>query len=178
MQAGEILDGAVTTDLDSALAPANWIVGTSNAPAPGCRVMTPREVAEQTRTRGAPTLLFGGEINGLDPAEMLRCHAVAVIPTAPEQSSLNLAQAVCVFAAELYAACGEMQPPPQAERAPADLVQRVEQALTTLLESSDWAKANRPKNSIATLMQPLYRADLTEKEVHAWLVALGKLLPR
>ncbi|MGK0264427.1 MAG: hypothetical protein ACI8UD_003088, partial [Planctomycetota bacterium] len=24
----------------------------------------------------------------------------------------------------------------------------------------------------------LYRADLTEKEVHAWLVALGKALPR
>lgn len=178
VQAGEILDGAVTTDLDSALAEADWIVGTSNAPAPGCRTMTPREVAEETKTRGAPTLLFGGEINGLDPAEMLRCHAVAVIPTAPEQSSLNLAQAVCVFAAELYAACGEMPTPPATDRAPADLLQRVEQTLTTLLESSDWAKANRPKNSIATLMQPLYRADLTDKEVHAWLVALGKLLPR
>ena len=45
-------------------------------------------------------------------------------------------------------------------------------------KNSDWQKANRPKNSIAQLMQPFYRADLTEKEVHAWLTALGKALPR
>jgi tRNA C32,U32 (ribose-2'-O)-methylase TrmJ len=58
------------------------------------------------------------------------------------------------------------------------MLQRVEDSLRRLLENSDWIKANRPKNSIAALMQPLYRADLTEKEVHAWLVALGKALPR
>ena len=184
VHANDILDNATTTDLTDALASASWVVGTSNNPPPGTLQMTPRQVAEEVAVRGAPTLLFGGEINGLDPAEMLRCHVVSTVPTAPEQSSLNLAQAVCVYGAELFAACEliakQSQPRTTSETplASTEMLQRVESALRRLLENSEWNKANRPKNSIAELMQPLYRAQLTEKEVHAWLVALGKALPR
>lgn len=186
VHADDILHKAVTTDLNTALAPSSWIVGTSNNPTPGARVLTPREVAEESLERGPPTLLFGGEINGLDPADMLRCHAISTVPTAKEQSSLNLAQAVCVYGAELYAACATHSPeahpedPPHKDAAPAsaDMIMRVESSLRRLLESSDWQKASRPKNSIAQLMQPFYRAHMTEKEVHAWLTALSKALPR
>jgi tRNA/rRNA methyltransferase/tRNA (cytidine32/uridine32-2'-O)-methyltransferase len=172
-------------DLAEALAPAKWIVGTTNNPPPGSLKMTPREVAEEAVVRGAPTLLFGGEIHGLDPAELLRCHVVSSVPTAPEQSSLNLAQAVCVYGAELFSAHGlaaqRSVPKETEERAPiasTEMLQRIEIALQRLLESSAWSKADRPKNSIAGLMQPFYRAQLTEKEARAWLVALGKCLPR
>jgi len=183
VHADEILHNSVTTDLTTALAPASWVVGTSNHPPPGVRLLTPREVAEESLERGAPTLLFGGEINGLDPAELLRCHVASTIPTAEEQSSLNLAHAVCVYGAELFAACAasggdNASTDHDAPMASTEMLQRVEAALKKLLENSDWSKANRPKNSIAALMQPLYRAQLTEKEVHAWLVALGKALPR
>jgi len=184
VHADEILHTSVTTDLETALAPATWVVGTSNNPPPGARVLTPREVADEMLERGAPTLLFGGEINGLDPAEMLRCHAVSVVPTASEQSSLNLAMAVGVFAAELYAECdravldGEKASSADAPMASTEMMQRMEASLRRLLENSDWQKANRPKNSIAQLMQPFYRAQMTEKEVHAWLTALSKALPR
>ncbi len=187
VHADEILHNSVTTDLTSALAKASWVVGTSNNAPPGTRLLTPREVAEECLERGAPTLLFGGEINGLDPAELLRCHVVSTIPTAKEQSSLNLAQAVCIYGAEIFAACarqgadpvhGIEMPRNDAPMASTEMLQRVEEALQRLLENSDWSKANRPKNSIAALMQPFYRAQLTEKEVHAWLVALGKALPR
>ncbi|MFT4844312.1 MAG: tRNA/rRNA methyltransferase, partial [Candidatus Azotimanducaceae bacterium] len=46
VQANDILHDSTTTDLTQALSESNWVVGTSNEPPPGARVMTPREVAE------------------------------------------------------------------------------------------------------------------------------------
>lgn len=179
VQADDVLQNArQDAELGPVLAEATWIVGTTNEPPPGARVLTPREVAAEARERGAPTLVFGGEINGLEPKELLRCHDVSVIPTAPEQSSLNLAQAVCVYAAELFAALGGVAPPPAPPRATGELMQRLEGHLRQLLETSAWAGKSRPKHAIAELMQPLYRAQLTDAEVHAWLVALGKAAQR
>ena len=87
VHAGDVLEASVQADdLEQALADAAWVVGTTNNPPGSVQVLTPREVAEEAARRGPPTLLFGGEINGLDPAELLRCHAVSVVPTAPEQS--------------------------------------------------------------------------------------------
>lgn len=186
VHANDILDNALTMELKDALAPATWVVGTSNNPPAGSRQMTPREVAEEALVRGAPTLLFGGEIHGLDPAELLRCHVVSTVPTGAEQSSLNLAHAVCVYGAELFAALAPhrvsaLPVASQREAGPAlastEMLQHVEIALQRFLETSTWSKADRPKNAIAILMQPLYRADLTEKEARAWLVALGKARP-
>jgi len=187
VHANDILENALTMELKDALATATWVVGTSNNPPPGTEQMTPREVAEETLVRGAPTLLFGGEIHGLDPAELLRCHVVSSIPTGPEQSSLNLAHAVCVYGAELFstlesapadspAGARERQAGP--DLASTEMLQHLESALQRLLETSAWSKADRPKNAIASLMQPLYRSHLTEKEARAWLVALGRTQPR
>ena len=176
VQADDVLQAAVQSDdLDAVLSGARWVVGTTNAPPAGTRVLTPREVAHEALERGPPALLFGGEISGLDAKELLRCHAVSAIPTAGEQSSLNLAHAVCVYAAELFvAARGGAVSAPATELAPTQMLQRLEQALATLLGNSAWSKADRPKNAIAHLMQPLYRAGLTDAEVHAWLTALNK----
>jgi TrmH family RNA methyltransferase len=175
VQAHDVLQHAAHgSDLAAVLAPATWVVGTTDSPPPGMRVLSPREVAAAAAVHGAPTLLFGGEIDGLGPAELLRCHAVSRIPTAPAQPSLNLAQAVCVHAAELFAACGAQPAPPAPPLAPAALMQRLEAALRHLLATGAWADADRGKHAIAGLMQPLYRAQLTDAEVRAWLVALGK----
>lgn len=171
--------------LDEAVAGATWLVATTDSPPPGARVLTPRQLAEESLQRGAPTLVFGGEQHGLEPGELLRCHAVATIPVAPQQTSLNLAQAVCVFASELFAAAVaaggfEAAGAPPATPAPAELMQRLEQAFAALLQDSAWRDASRPKHAIAELMQPLWRAGLTEAEVRLWLVALGRAsqLPR
>ncbi len=178
VHADDVLEASVQTDdLEGALADAAWVVGTTNNPPGSVQVLTPREVAEEAARRGPPTLLFGGEINGLDPAELLRCHAVSVVPTAPEQSSLNLAQAVCVYGAELFAACGRaaLGEPPREDAASTELLQQLERLLAHALGQSQWAKANRPKNAVGQLMQPLYRAGLTQREAHAWMSAMGKI---
>ncbi len=177
VHAGDVLAGAVhTQDLEAVLAGAAWVVATTNNPPVGMRVLTPREVAEEALTRGAPTVLFGGEQSGLHPGELLRAHAAGMIPVAPEQSSLNLAQAVCVFAAELFVVHGGARQvvPPMAELAGVELLQHLERLLLGLLEASSWRDATRSKHALAVLMQPLYRAGLTDDEARAWLVALGK----
>jgi TrmH family RNA methyltransferase len=179
VHAKDVLETAVQADdLATVLGPSSWVVGTTNDPPAGAKVLTPREVAAEAAQRGAVTLLFGGEINGLTPAQLLRCHAVSVIPTAPEQSSLNLAQAVTVFASELFAVGGSMAPVPTPAMATVDMMQRLELALRHLLETSAWRDANRGKHAIAELMHPLYRAQLTEDEVRAWLVACNKAVQR
>lgn len=181
VQARDVLETARQgVTLDEALAGATWVVGTTNEPPPGTRVLTPREVAHEVGRHQRAALLFGGEIDGLAPAELLRCHAVAVIPTAPSQSSLNLAQAVCVFAAELFAARVATVPPPAGgpPLAAAALLQHLERHLRTLLAGSAWADADRGKHAIAELLQPLWRAQLTDDEARAWLVALSKAAQR
>ena len=179
VHAHDVLQGAVQVDdLAQALGPSSFVVGTTNEPPAGARVLTPREVAAEAAQRDDVTLLFGGEINGLGPTQLLRCHAVSVIPTAPEQSSLNLSQAVAVFGAELFAENGSVTRDPAPPMASAELMRRLEDALRHLLETSAWRDANRGKHAIAELMQPLWRAQLTEDEVRAWLVAMNKAVQR
>lgn len=179
VHAHDVLEGArQVPDLDAAIDGARWLVGTTNRPPAGMTVLTPRELALAVADRGPPTLLFGGELSGLTRIELLRCHAALTIPVAATQSSLNLAQAVCVYAAELFAANGHEHPdrwvPPAAPPAAPNLMHRLELAMQKLLDGSAWRDATRPKDAVAELLQPLWRAGLTEAEVRAWLNAVNK----
>jgi TrmH family RNA methyltransferase len=192
VRAADVLEAAARhATLDDALAGARWVVGTTSTPPPGAAVLSPRDLPAAVREHGGATLLFGGEQHGLYPDELRRCHAVATIASAPAQPSLNLAQAVCVFAAELFAgaapaaaagadttaaAPAALPQPHQAGSgtAPAELMRRLESALEHLLGGSSWSDATRPASAIGELMQPLWRARLSEQEVRLWLVALNK----
>lgn len=180
VHAEDVLRGAQTADsLAAVLAPSSWVVATSSAPLSNLRVLTPHEVASEAEQHGELTLLFGGEQHGLYPAELLRCHAAAAIPVAPPQPSLNLAQAVCVFASALYDRHGTgRHTVPPAPAASAAMLQHLERMLGQLLDDSAWADATRSKHALAELMQPFWRARLTDDEVRSWLVALGKAIQR
>jgi tRNA/rRNA methyltransferase/tRNA (cytidine32/uridine32-2'-O)-methyltransferase len=183
VHADDVLRSAAScAQLDGALASSSFVVASTSEPLANLRVLAPRDLAREAGERGELTLLFGGEQHGLYPGELLRCHAAARIPTAPAQPSLNLAQAVAVFAAELFAQLGAAvsrapagTPPP---RASAQMLQRLEQALASLLGDSAWTDATRSKHAIGELVQPLWRAQLTDDEVRAWLTALGKAAQR
>ena len=187
VESGDVLEGALSTEsFDSAVANATWIVGTTNRPLPGQRLLSPRQVAERSAERGAPLLLFGCEESGLGNHELLRCHDLSMIPTAKEQSSLNLAQAVLLYASELYVAAiarepgqhGEAPAPAPVPVASAAMMQHLERCLAEGLLASIWAGKSRPTDAIGELMQPFYRAGLTEAEVRAWLVALRRIVHR
>jgi tRNA C32,U32 (ribose-2'-O)-methylase TrmJ len=52
--------------------------------------------------QGTVALVFGDERNGMSNAELLRCNALSTAPTLSHQPSLNLAQAVLLYAYELH----------------------------------------------------------------------------
>lgn len=52
----------------------------------------------------ATALIFGCESSGLRNDELERCHPVVTVPCAPQQPTLNLAQAVLLMAYELHLA--------------------------------------------------------------------------
>jgi tRNA/rRNA methyltransferase len=94
-------------DLETALAPFQYVVGTTARV--GSRrptIANPREVAERLvaiSQENRIALLFGPEDAGLTNAELGLCHAVVTIPTA-EFPSLNLSQALMVLCYEVFMA--------------------------------------------------------------------------
>ncbi|GAB5602160.1 RNA methyltransferase [Thermus sp. FJN-A] len=108
VHAEEVLDRAVAAQsLLEALQGVSLVVATTGRPrelypAP---VVPAWEVPEHVRAvSGEVALVFGRETFGLTNEELDLAHLIGTIPTAPEQPSLNLAQAVVVFAYELFKA--------------------------------------------------------------------------
>lgn len=107
--ADDILQAAVVHDsLDSALAGCPLVLGTSarmrSLPMP---MIDARRAARQALAESGShevAVLFGRERYGLVNEEMQRCQFLVNIPSNPEYSSLNLAQAVQIISYELRVA--------------------------------------------------------------------------
>lgn len=108
--AGAILDRAVLAEsLDAALAPFRRVAGTTSTRSRQLDVpiVDPRGFAADARSRGESTptaLVFGPERSGLNNDELSLCSVLVRIPTAPEQPTLNLSQAVLLIGHALYLA--------------------------------------------------------------------------
>ncbi len=160
--------------LDSAIADAVWVVGTSARPRTANRnYVRPREVAPSIieRTAEGPVcILFGREDRGLTNEGLDRCHAVAIIPTAPEYWSLNLAQAFLVTAYEIFlAAGGATGDLPRGRRStePAtseDLESMYAAVQEGLARIRFFKGARQPEAVLRTLRTILGRADLDARE--------------
>jgi TrmH family RNA methyltransferase len=95
--------------LEAALADCGFVLGTT-ARKRGVRRerLTPRLAAPLLldAARKSPhtpaALLFGREDSGLPNEALDDCHALVTIPTAPENASLNLAQAALLLAYEIF----------------------------------------------------------------------------
>lgn len=104
--AADILAHAqVVESLEAATAGAKVVFGASarlrKVSWPQKSVRQTGQMAVQQALQGDEVaLVFGRESSGLTNAEMDRCHFLSHIPTNPAYSSLNLAQAVQVFAYE------------------------------------------------------------------------------
>jgi TrmH family RNA methyltransferase len=107
--ADDLLQRAVVHDsLDSALEGCSLVLGTSarlrSLPMP---MFDARRAARQALAESAEhevAVLFGRERYGLVNEEMQRCQFLVNIPSNPDYSSLNLAQAVQILAYELRVA--------------------------------------------------------------------------
>jgi len=129
--------------------------------------------------QGPVALVFGDERSGLTNAEVERCHDLSAVPTAPEQPSINLAQAVLLYAYEVRVALLEASAPPPgplpAAATDAELAQ-VESALDTTLGAGGFLVDEQPgRTALRDLFAPLRRSRLTRKEARLWLAALHTL---
>ena len=140
------------------------VVGTTMRERPGLPRWSSRELATHVARR-APArwaLVFGTEANGLQNADLKHCTATCFIPADPDQPSLNLSQAVVLFAHELST------PVESGPRAP-------------LADERAWRKLRvqmRERLGVTSvereaLLAPLLRADLTDAEVELWTRALS-----
>jgi tRNA (cytidine32/uridine32-2'-O)-methyltransferase len=167
--------------LAEALADAVFIVGTTaRARTAGRAYVRPRVAAEQIARRaqeGPVAIVLGREDRGLTNEDLDRCHAVTIIPTDPEYSSLNLAQACLVLAYEIFLAVGAGEEPlPSGRRATRPPTQEeLEQTFAAIevgLHEIDFYKARRPEAVMRTLRTIIMRAEPDLREAKL-LAAIG-----
>ncbi len=178
----DVVEGIrVFEELSDALADCSFVVGmTARERRAKRNVSRPREIAPEILVRaraeaeegeaGPVAILFGREDAGLPNRALDLCHRTVTIPTNPEHSSLNLAQAVLAMAYELWmAARGEEQAfkePRRGVQPPASLQQLeqlfadTEKALWTI----DFFKNRQTETIMRTLRSLAHRADLDARE--------------
>ncbi len=102
-----VADMEVHDDLREALAPFQYIVGTTARTGSHRQtVRSPRRLAEELiplSHKNRVAILFGPEDRGLANRELKYCDVLVTIPTA-DFASLNLAQAVMILAYEIFLA--------------------------------------------------------------------------
>lgn len=159
--------------LEAAVEGCAYVVGTTGRPPPGRPVLPPREAAERLLERGRTqdvALVFGGERTGLTHRELLLCHELSVIPTAA-LPSLNLAQAVLLYAWTLAGVVDDGLPAPTTRADEAQYAQ-IEAALRRHLEAVAFCDPDRPGHGVLDLIQTLKRAGLTPAEARLWQAVL------
>lgn len=172
---------AIHESLDEALVDTTFVVGTTaRARTAGRNYLRPRELAEAIAARGPDTrtsVLLGREDRGLTNEALDRCHGVVVIPTTPDYSSLNLAQAALVLAYELFVAFGGTEDVlprgRRATRAPtAGELEQTYSALGDGLGRIEFYKARKPEAVMRTIRTIIARAEPDLREARL-LAAIG-----
>ncbi|MDX1385944.1 MAG: RNA methyltransferase [bacterium] len=170
----DILEGAQSySQLGEAIADLDLVVGTSRRFGQDRQqFINVREFAEWTGSlpeKHRVGILFGTEVTGLTNEEIAHCQKVITIPTASEDPSLNLAQAVLVVAYELFMAPGgEAFTAPPGEEAKAATVGDFENMIDdwkSLLDEAGFLDQQNPDHLMRILRQLFNRARLSDKEV-------------
>ena len=167
--------------LVDALADVQFVVGTTaRARTAGRSYTEPRAVAPELVRRtgdGLVAFVFGREDRGLTNADLDLCHQVAIIPTDPDYSSLNLAQACLVLAYETFmAAEGGLDELPKGRRATRppthEEMEQTFDALADGLGRIEFYKARKPEAVMRTIRTLITRAEPDKREAKL-LAAIG-----
>ncbi|MGD0016319.1 MAG: RNA methyltransferase [Verrucomicrobiia bacterium] len=157
---------------DEATDGLHWLVGTTHRKrrAQFPQIVEARQAAAkiaELSKKHRVGIVFGREEAGLSDAELRKCHDIASVPQASEHPSLNLAQAVMLFAYEVYlASLGEV-PKPSYNLA---TVHEVETVLKHLAESLNKVgfrpHQGDPESFMRSLRRVLSRAPLEKRDVN------------
>lgn len=176
--ADDVLDNAIVcATLDEALAGCTHVVAVSArrreiGPPPQWPAAAMGEVLQRIEAEEAEVaLLFGNESNGLSNEEVQRGDRLAMIPSQPGFSSLNLAAAVQVFAYELRMAAlaGSVALPVvtgASARATQDEVSGFFTHLERVMVATGFLDPHEPKRLVAKLRRLFGRVELEKDEVN------------
>jgi tRNA/rRNA methyltransferase len=170
LSARDILDGAETyATLRDALGDCAFSVATTRRHGKYRReICTAEEIATKiigVRGKGRVALVFGREDSGLTTDEVALCRWQATIPTGEEFGSLNLAQAVLIFAYELFrkkegaVSTLDRIPAPGAE------VETLYDHMERTLLHIGFLNPQNPGHIMRTLRRVFARAELDSREV-------------
>jgi tRNA/rRNA methyltransferase len=132
------------------------------------RLVEPRGAAQavaQVVQRGKVALLFGRETYGLTNEEMDQAGLIVRIPTAPEQPSLNLAQAVLLLAYEVFVAISNPPAPSPERLAEREALERLFEDLENYILQIGFTDSKRFGYARRRLRRILHKAELTPAEV-------------
>jgi tRNA/rRNA methyltransferase len=196
VHAEELLDRPrLCATLDEAVADCSWVVGTSARKVRGKPRLFPEDVGREALARapGRTAIVFGEERSGLTAAEIDRCHDLSAIPTGAAQPSLNLAQAVLLYAWEMARAvrlAGQRVGPGAGDGSTSRrrtgalatdaALQAVEAALRDLLRGGGFL-AGPERHAVRDLSDVVRRGRPSPREARLWetaLRAVAKRLPR
>jgi TrmH family RNA methyltransferase len=173
--ADELLQRAVVHDsLDGALQGCRLVLGTSarlrSLPMP---MLDARKATEQALAEAGShdvAILFGRERHGLTNEAMQRCQYLVNIPSNPEYSSLNLAQAVQIIAYELRVAAmggaGLSVPPLDWEPVDDEQMEGFFRHLEQTLLDTRFLNPKQPKRLMMRLRRLYNRARPDQNEIN------------
>lgn len=184
--AGTILKGMrrVST-LAEALSDCNLVIACSARPRgwKAWKTVHPEEAAalllERDSQGGRTAILFGAEDSGLFQEELEFATHLCHIPTGPQHSSLNLAQAVLLLGWEWGKARGGLMRRPirnrKREAAPMGQINGAIDQVAELLDRVDFFVGKNKPQGLATLRQTLIRGEMTDTEIHYLRGVIAKL---
>ncbi len=194
-RADDILARAkVFTSIEDAIADQTLIVGTSarsrTLPWP---MLEPRELAEKVAAEPEQrpvAILFGTENSGLTNEELQLCHYHVCIPTNPEYSSLNVAQAIQLIAYEMRLAArntGTVVEPKVECEDPGEVLAKAEQVeqmfdhMQQVMEHTGFFDPSKPRLIQMRLRRLFNKARLTDSEIRlfrGFLASIKKYTPK
>ncbi len=144
-------------------------------------LQTPRQAAQQayelcSTSNQHVAFVFGAERTGLTNDELLTCNRHVMIPSNPNYSSLNLAQAVQIVTYELNCVFGIFSSPlnqvdtesagsPHCQLATSQAVAQLQAHWLKAMQAVDFINQDKPKKITARLARLLARAQLEIDEV-------------
>ena len=172
--AADLLDSAHVVDsVPAALAGCGFVLGTTARvrtqypwPILAARDAAVRAVGE---AQTAPVaLLFGPERTGLTNEHLALCHALVQVPTNPDYSSLNLAQAVLLLAYELRMAAGAAPVLPERETPlpAAEAVEHLYGHFDRVMQRAGFEMHGKPEHVSRRVRRLLHRAVPDQQEVN------------
>ena len=167
---GDVLYGATPVNrLEDALSGTVLAVGTTHKKRQDFDLLYgPRETAQRLvslpeGTEGA--LVFGREESGLTNAELQLCQATSRIATARTYPSLNLSQAVLLFAYELYQAAENPAQRPDINLAPFEEIESMYAHISLALDKLGFVSRHRPETFMRSVRRLFGRISLERRDV-------------